>query len=388
MQKIYKNAFVLLDVTRHKKITMKNRIVNSKGSIEKIRNERIKANIINKWYYTPLSLRYFGWLFKFYSASLKSLLIDSQIFLNYYILGRKPDLGNGYSDTLIVVPTNACNAKCVFCANRLLTDSCRIMDFKIYKCAVDEFKRYDGHIISLTPTVGDALIDKDIFRKVAYAKKKGFYVLFYTNALLLKNNILPLLDANVDELLISLGDIDYKVEAKIYGIPEKLAKSKIEGILDLLKEMMRQKSKMVLTLGFRASRSFSRIWYDILSSEFKKYYDLGLFRIEYLFSYDNWGGRIRGDDLLGVQKLKRAIKLKKYPCTGLYVLSILPDGSIRLCGCRVKDTLYDDLIIGNVHTDNLTDIFYSKKRKDILRDFIHGKYPNVCKDCSFYCPKY
>jgi len=358
----------------------------------KIREERTKKRITSRWYYSITSLKYFGWFFRWYSINLKSKIVDIRSILNYFILMQKPRIGPDFDvsfskNALMIVPTNICNAKCTFCANRFLTDSHKVMDFGTYKLAIDEYVKNNGRIVSLTPTVGDALVDKDIFKKISYAKENGLYVMFYTNGILLKDKIHELLDSDIDELLISLGDIDYRYESKLFGVSENLAKLKLENILSLLNAMKEKKSKLQFTLGFRASRSFNSIMHDMMKSEFMNFYNAGLFKIEYVYSYDNWGGKIKESDLFGVQKLQSSPKFRKYPCVGLYLLSVLPDGQIRLCGCRVKNTLYDDLIIGDIHTENLETIFNSKKRADIIENFCNGKFPDVCRDCSLYCPK-
>ena len=40
---------------------------------------------------------------------------------------------------------------------------------------------------------------------------------------------------------------------------------------------------------------------------------------------------------------------------------VLFDGSVRLCAARINKTQFDDMVIGNIKTDNLKDIFYPIK---------------------------
>ena len=108
--------------------------------------------------------------------------------------------------------------------------------------------------------------------------------------------------------------------------------------------------------------------------------------MSFLQSYDNWGGLITKKDLLGIQTLKRPPKIKLYPCAALFTISILPDGKIRLCGCRCKRTLNDELVIGDFNKMSLKDLEKSEKWREIIINFQKGKLPEVCKDCSFYRP--
>ncbi|GAJ21286.1 unnamed protein product, partial [marine sediment metagenome] len=104
----------------------------------------------------------------------------------------------------------------------------------------------------------------------------------------------------------------------------------------------------------------------------------------FLQVYDNWGGQITQKDLLGIQQLKIAPKIKKYLCRGLFTVSLLPNGDLRLCGCRFKKTLKDELVVGNIRKDSIKKVISSQKYKNILKNFYKGKLPEVCKDCSFY----
>ena len=114
------------------------------------------------------------------------------------------------------------------------------------------------------------------------------------------------------------------------------------------------------------------------------YYKKGLFEMNYLTAYDTWGGLISKKDLLGFQVIKQSPKIKRYPCGRLSYLSVLPNGDIRVCGCRIMNSFHDELVVGNLNKNSLKEIFNSKEYDRIIKKFQEGKIPNICKECTFY----
>ncbi|MEM3500703.1 MAG: SPASM domain-containing protein [Candidatus Woesearchaeota archaeon] len=220
-------------------------------------------------------------------------------------------------------------------------------------------------------------------------KKKGLKISLYTNGIILENKEISkkLLKAKIDELQIDLADINPRYEAEVFGISIEKAKTKIDSILKFFEMIEKSGIKQNIILGFRSSRHFYEVWSEFKKSRFMNYYKKKLFTIEYLHAYDNWGGQISENNLKGVQRLRKCAKIRKFPCTSLWSLSVLPNGDIRLCGCRFKDTIKDELIIGNIKKDKLSKVLKSKKWKQIIRNF-GIKTPRVCKECSFYTPRF
>lgn len=325
------------------------------------------------------TLTYLRPILSYLQAEVKPLVQDIQAFF-------MKEGNDTFPKFATICVSTLCTAKCGFCAYRLLKDKPQIMPFETCKKAIDEFAKNGVKVICFTPTIGEALTDSDLFNKIKYAKSKGMYVVFDSNGTLLKNNdnYKKIIESKIDEFRISLADVNPKYESKVYRISEDIAKHKMEGILLLVKEKAAKKSKLKIYLQFRAMRPYSKIYPVLLKSELGKY--TKYFNVEYNHSYDNWGGKITQKDLLGVQRFMRIPKNKKLTCGRIHNLTILPNGDVRLCGCRVKDTLYDELIVGNIHKNTLLDLFKSKKRKELLGSFAKGKLPDVCKDCSHYVP--
>src|SRR3954468_9302483 len=75
---------------------------------------------------------------------------------------------------LQVSVTNVCNARCSFCAYRLVAHTGRptgVMKMDVFKKTVDEYSKLGGKGIDLTPTVGDPLLDPTLIEKVKYLRE-------------------------------------------------------------------------------------------------------------------------------------------------------------------------------------------------------------------------
>ncbi|MFX1312839.1 MAG: radical SAM protein [Promethearchaeota archaeon] len=342
----------------------------------------------------PFILQYFLFPVRFYRTYLSALKADITTFINYYVLKRrkKPPLHIPVSPReLTIVSANLCNASCVFCAYRCLNYEKKIMSFDTFKKIVDEYKELGGSRLMLSPTIGETLVNKDLFKQINYAKEKGFYITIFTNGILLNinTNYKKIINSGIDEISISTGDIDPNYEAEIFGISKKLALEKIKGILKLLKYKDKTKSSIKVIIAFRAKRSFRKIWQTIQRTKFIYYFKKKDFYIDFKTAYDNWCGTISKDDLLGVMRLKKRPLLRRFPCASLWRLSILANGDVRLCGCRIRNTEKDDLVIGNINIEKFIDIINSKKAKRIFTNWLNGKIAEVCQDCSrYYYPKF
>ena len=342
-------------------------------------------NIIKKIIYTDFVELNLSFIPK-YLSKYDSYFEDTKSLFYYYILNKRkkyiPKI-----EGLIIVSTTFCNANCVFCANRYLKDKRETMSFNIFKKIVNEYKEIGGKSVSITPTIGDIFTDPNIFQKIRYLEKKNISYSFYTNGILLESYIDDILKSNLKTLYIDIADVISKHDAEVFQISEVISQNRLDAILILLKRIEKEKSKLIVQFSFRGKRTPKKIFTDLKKSPFFKFYKKRILKLSFLQSYDNWGGLITKKDLLGIQKLKRPPQIRKYPCQALFNISILPNGDIRLCGCRCLDTFNDELIIGNIKKDSLSSLVKSEKWKNLLNPINTKNIPTVCQNCSFYRPR-
>ena len=313
----------------------------------------------------------------------KAVFDDAKSLFNYYIL-RKRKIVKPSIDVLLIQPSTFCNGNCGFCANRYLEDKREVMPFDTFKKVLDQYINLGGKMVALTPSPGEALLDPDFFNKVKYCRKRGIKTTLYSNGLLLGKYFEDFLNNPIDDLHIDLGDIDEELDAKVFGITKKSSLNRIDTLEKFVKEVDERKIKMNISLEFRGMRKPKEIIKSLEETTLSNYYGRDWFKVNFLQVYDSWGEAIKNEDLLGNQTMKRCPKIKKYPCKGLYTISILPNGNLRLCGCRFLKTMNDELVIGNIHKNSLSDLIKCKKWKQIIESFPKNKHPKICNKCSFY----
>ena len=107
-----------------------------------------------------------------------------------------------------------------------------------------------------------------------------------------------------------------------------------------------------------------------------------------MLAYDNWGGLIEEKHLIGDMTLVPSSVNKTLPCLQTFTMTVLYDGRVRACGCRFNnDEDNDPLIIGDLKSDRLSDIWNGQKVRDLRRTFGTNRLPSICQKCTAYSPK-
>ena len=68
-----------------------------------------------------------------------------------------------------------------------------------------------------------------------------------------------------------------------------------------------------------------------------------------MVDYDN-GETVLAKMIDWTMRLKRKPLVKKVPCSRIFDVIVLFDGSVRLCAARINKTQFDDMVIGNIKT--------------------------------------
>lgn len=286
---------------------------------------------------------------------------------------------------LLIDSINICNANCIFCGYQYRKDKNTIIPIPLIDSLTKQYsKLHPDSFVSFTPTVGDPLLDKDIFLKINLAKKNGIKrIQFYTNAILLKERLDELLESSLDNLEISLADFDETIYSKIYRSNQY--QRVLEGCHLLLKKLKISKRQLPVKFNFRGSRKLNEIK---SGSDYKKF--IKPYITDYIFfsdtpEFDNWSGLIKQTDLLEGMKLStESVNVYNKPCIRLFDIQLLVNGDLRLCGCRFNKTVYDDLVIGNINEKSLEEIWFSERVYELRNNFFSGNQPKICNNCSYY----
>ena len=93
-----------------------------------------------------------------------------------------------------------------------------------------------------------------------------------------------------------------------------------------------------------------------------------------------------------INPLKRLLPNSKvHLCNMMQNFGVLANGDIRICNCRYDASIEkdDSLYIDNVFKyDSLRSAIEANKEKisRIRREFMDGKLPKLCQNCTFYLP--
>lgn len=285
---------------------------------------------------------------------------------------------------------NFCNAKCVFCGQHTFKRPSGTMSMEVFKKLADEGYAMGMRTMDFTPTLGDPLLDKHIMERARYARKIGFTRLHMTTNGILFDQYptIPAVDfcAEVpkcfDRVNVSIGGMDRESYKQAYHV-DKFDQVHF-GISRMLLENRKCFPKCHIHLFLR-SGSRPR---DILDSlALKLLRGLGEFTYEFTNLYDNWGGSVKPEALVGDMAMRAPKEKAGVPCLALYQFFVEYDGNVRLCGCRFLDKEQDGLVVGNVAREPLSEILSAPRIRPHLEKFKDGgTLAEVCVDCTLYRP--
>jgi MoaA/NifB/PqqE/SkfB family radical SAM enzyme len=293
--------------------------------------------------------------------------------------------------SITVGTTNICNAKCVFCAypqavkNGTLRTG--VMTLATFQKVVSEWAKNGGKAMDLTPVVGDPLIDPGLMEKIQFARGAGIsHIDFTTNGILLnhQDNYKKLVDLKVSTIHISIGATDEAMYREIYGVDQY--QKVIGGIHNLLAYNRQMGEPVYINFRFRNAQRPSEILNSADFTNYIKPFLSARVEVNFTVAFDNWGGTIRQEELPGIMRLRKLRPKVKVPCFYLFGFAVRHDGSVRICGCRMKSSDLDDLVVGNINQQSLEEIAASPGVKNIIQGFYAGNRPDTCKLCTFYFP--
>ncbi|MFH0831809.1 MAG: radical SAM protein [archaeon] len=137
-------------------------------------------------------------------AALKPVRLWNLFLIKFSRILRLPVV-LGMPLTLMMEPTNFCNLKCPLCPTGagLLGRKKALLGFVAFKRIFDQFAPYILHLRLWN--WGEPLLNPEIYKMIAYAKKHDVFVNTSTNSFFLtKENARKLVESGLDELIISL----------------------------------------------------------------------------------------------------------------------------------------------------------------------------------------
>ena len=284
---------------------------------------------------------------------------------------------------LQIETTNICNARCVFCAYSKMAREKGVMSMPLFERIVREYAAMGGGPVSLTPVVGDALLDPHLLKRlrILEACPEIRQVSLTTNAIALERypdeDVCRLLEA-IDCIQVSIGGLDAATYETMYGVNRfPQVQRGLERLLALRESVA---APAHITLAFRTNDwKFERRFRRQLE-EFRR---RGVF-VSHIWSYSNYSGFVKSDEKLNLAVVDSSVKMRQVCIYARVHMAICWDGRITACGCA--DFEGDALRIGQVGQDHLTDVWAGNKQIGILDSFQKGNPAEICRECSAYQP--
>ncbi|MCL5265014.1 MAG: radical SAM protein [Chloroflexi bacterium] len=273
-----------------------------------------------------------------------------------------------YPPTFLGIETSgSCNLRCVMCPQSTQPQARGLMDFGVFRTAIDEVK---GYVINADLFGGgEPLLHPEIVQMVEYASRAGIRVRLHTNATRLTEKLsTQLINAGVDFLSFSFDGYDKETyeSVRVNARFEETLEN-VKTFLRIKKERNAKKPYTVLQTiepdgNYRGLRhDFRQQFASLPLNEFK------------VIAKHNYGGKVGG--LEGVSS-------KNYsPCTFLWYASfVLWDGTIVPCCVD----WWAEYPLGKVPETKLLDAWNGEMMLELRRKLAQGQYSDVrlCRGCD------
>lgn len=301
-------------------------------------------------------------------------------------LWSRLDRGSGRMRPRMVVceTLNVCNSDCVFCPYSMQARPKGLMPMARFRQVLDQYAAMGGGPLSLTPMVGDVLLDPHLVERLEAARAYGaaFSPSVTTNLFALGR----LDDARLDRVL---GLLD-RMQVSIYGMTaEESAQLTRRGLFEdfcanlrrLADRLAAHPAPPAVHVAVRATgpRTHADVDAFLLAHAGRT------FPIESLiWEYRNWGGRM-GGPLPGAATFTPTPSHKGACALPAVAMQVFWDGRVSACACCDFDAC-GDLALGHMDEAPLEELFNGPRSQRLWQRHVSGDLPDVCKGCTFHVP--
>jgi MoaA/NifB/PqqE/SkfB family radical SAM enzyme len=278
---------------------------------------------------------------------------------------------------------NVCNAACLFCAYSSMRRNKGVMSLALFEKIVKDYTEMGGGPVSLTPIVGDALLDPHLMERLRMLEAYPAInqVTITTNGIALDRYS----DEDIRRLLstlyclqVSIGGLDAATYELMYGVDRfSQVRQAMERLVRLRDTVQRPAH---ITFAFRTNDWKFEARFKKLIREYR---ERGVF-ISHISTYANYAGVVRNDEKRNLMIARNKGKKRITCVTPSMCMGICWEGTITACSCADFDG--DKLTIGHAERDHLAEVWAGEKRTGILDSFGKGEIRPICRECSAYTP--
>jgi radical SAM protein with 4Fe4S-binding SPASM domain len=273
-------------------------------------------------------------------------------------------------------PTNICNIKCEMCPNPLIPrDQKGKMQFSLYKKIIDEVGSFVDELYIFHR--GESLIHPQLPEMIKYAKERGVLVKLNTNATLLtEKKSRDILDSGLDLISFSVDGYEKDVFERIRAGAH--FDRVVENVKTFLQLKKREGFKHPLTqIEIMEFLAYSDTDIEEKRSAFFRRFEGLSFDRTVLRRPHNVGGNVELGETQGYD-----IKKNHYsPCSfPWYSLAIHWNGNV----CPCPRDFMGDLVVGNVGTMSIVDIWNCEKMLSVRRHVLNRDFESqaCCRNCD------
>jgi len=271
---------------------------------------------------------------------------------------------------LEITLTDKCNARCIMCPPEVHTGN-TFMDNELYERIIKE--AYDVGIRKLIITGGEALLDREIHRKISYAKDLGYeHIHMFTNGSLMnETRSEEIISSGLDSLTWSI-DSSLKEEYEKIRVGLKFDKviSNMKGFSVLRNQM---NSKKPLTRINMVALEENKLHRKKFREFFSNFVDI----VEIIDSH-NFAGSQSG---LSTDSGKEYSQLTRYPCHLLFIkLVVWPNGIVRKCSIDYAEHAN----MGDLKSSSVNEVLNSTRLIDLKNRHLKCDFNEPgCDVCTF-----
>jgi len=267
--------------------------------------------------------------------------------------------------------STVCNYRCNFCPHGLglFKRKQEVMSQDLFEFIVNKIKIEAPQITDITISgFGEAFTDKNIDRKMLYAKQMGYNIHILTNGSLLDNEMLDFILKSIKplDLRFSLHTINPATYSKMTGSTYSDYHTVINNINYAIRET--ENTRIIITAVIIDANKEE--WHQLVK-EYKDKIDL----VE-VWKPHNWL------DILHYRQCEKTKKTCGRPFNG--PLQIQVDGTVNMCCFDINN----QLLLGDLKEQNLEEIFSSEPYISIRKHHQEGTIMQSdlpCKFCDQLC---
>jgi radical SAM protein with 4Fe4S-binding SPASM domain len=285
---------------------------------------------------------------------------------------------------IIIETINVCNSECVFCPYTIQTRPKGVMSEALFSQVVHEYVELGGGAISLTPMVGDVLLDRKLPSRMETLRLHA-------------GKLIPSITTNLyalehwsDERVIEMLTTFFRIHISCYGLTEEENQeitrknyhaTFCQQMVRLLRLKREHGAPAEVALGFRTLYDYTQQQ----TADFQRQV-LGevLSPAGATAVYANWGDTMRG--ALPGHARWVAERENHTACLLLAIaLQIYHDGRVSACACCDYNAS-PELTLGSIKENSLPDLFNGLKNQQIWTAHQNNQLPKICQRCTFHMP--